>query len=109
MGEVSSTRENIETNSEDVSGRDIGKQNFDLDYFGVDSFYPGITVNKASYNFTIYILKNILYKTNNYSFIAVLKDICTPFCSYFFPSLPFFSEFYKCLSIELRFFGGSQL
>ena len=93
MGEVSSTRENIETNSEDVSGRDIGKQNFDLDYFGVDSFYPVITVNKASYNFTIYILKNILYKTNNYSFIAVLKDISTPFCSYFFPSLPFFPSF----------------
>lgn len=56
-GEVSSTRENIETNSEDVPGRDISETNFDHGYFGVDSLYPGITVNKASYDYTIYILK----------------------------------------------------
>ena len=53
-GEVSSTRENIETNSEDVPWRDNSETNFDHGYFGVDSL---ITVNKASNNYTIYILK----------------------------------------------------
>lgn len=57
IGEVSSTRENIETNSEYVPWRDISETNLDHGYFGVDSLYPGITGNKASYNYTIYILK----------------------------------------------------